>query len=87
MRVKLYNIYMNSEVTTWEHRMPSDIHWKHLIYDLSEGVLSFRISTNSHALQIPNNLRRWGYKSHGKCLLCNAKCATMIGTLGSMIIY
>ena len=86
MRRKLYNLCMNGEITTWENIMSSDITWNDLIYDLSEGVLSFRINAISHALPSPNNLRRWGYKSHGKCPLCNAKCATTARILSNCYV-
>lgn len=56
--------------------MASDLSWNDLIYDISENVLSFRLNAMSHALPCPNNLRRWGFKSQGKCPICSKKCAT-----------
>ena len=76
MRIRLFGLCMNGEFTKWDNLMSSDITWNDLIYDLSEGVLSFRLNAISNALPCPNNLRRWGFKSHGRCPLCNAKCAT-----------
>ena len=47
-----------------------------MIYELSESVLSFRINAISKALPSPANLHRWGFKSEGKCALCNKRRAT-----------
>ena len=62
MRQKFYNLCMNGEITTWENIMSSDITWKDLIYESSEGVLSFRINAISHALPSPNNLHICRYE-------------------------
>ena len=40
----------------------------------------------SKALPSPNNLRRWGFKSHGRCPLCNAKCATAAHILSNCYV-
>merc|ERR1711994_655259 len=66
--------------------MSSDISWNDLIYELSEGVLSFRMNAISNALPSTNNLRRWGFKSHGRRPLCNAKCATAAHILNNCYV-
>ena len=86
MRIRLFGLAMNGEFTKWDNLMSSDISWNDLIYDLSEGVLSFRMNAISHALPSPNNLRRWGYKSHGRCPLCHAKCATSAHILSNCYV-
>ena len=86
MRIRLFGLAMNGEFTKWDNLMSSDISWNDLIYDLSEGVLSFRLNAISHALPSPNNLRRWGYKSHGRCPLCHAKCATSAHILSNCYV-
>merc|ERR1711994_790150 len=48
--------------------------------------LSFRINAISNALPSPNNLRRWGFKSHGRCPLCNNRCATSAHILSNCYI-
>ena len=76
MRLRLFNLCINGEITTWDNIISSDITWNDMIYDIPGGVLSFRINAISNALPSPNNLRRWGFKSHGRCPLCNNRCAT-----------
>ena len=58
MRMKLFGLCMNCEFTSWHNLMSSDITWKDLIYDLSEGVLSFRMNAIPLALPSPNNPHR-----------------------------
>ena len=86
MRIRLFNLCMNGELTTWDNIMASDLSWNDLIYDISEDVLSFRLNAMSHALPCPNNLRRWGFKSQGKCPLCSKKCATSAHILSNCYI-
>ena len=86
MRIRLFNLCMNGELTTWDNIMASDLSWNDLIYDISEDVLSFRLNAMSHALPCPNNLRRWGFKCQGKCPLCSKKCATAAHILSNCYI-
>lgn len=66
--------------------MSSDISWNDMIYDLSEGVLSFRLNAISRSLPCPNNLRRWGLRSQGNCQLCSSRCATSAHILSNCYI-
>ena len=86
MRIRLFNLCMNGEFTTWDNIISSDINWIDMIYDIPGGVLSFRINAISNALPSPNNLRRWGFKSHGRCPLCNNRCATSAHILSNCYI-
>jgi hypothetical protein len=86
MRIRLFNLCMNGEITTWDNIISSDITWKDMISDIPGGVLSFRINAISNTLPSPNNLRRWGFKSHGRCPLCNNRCATSAHILSNCYI-
>ena len=86
MRLRLFNLCMNGEITTWDNIISSDITWNNKIYNIPGGVLSFRINAISNALPSPNNLRRWGFKSHGRCPLCNNRCATSAHILSNCYI-
>merc|ERR1711994_725479 len=86
MRIRLFNLCMNGEFTTWDNIISSEINWIDMIYDIPGGVLSFRINAISNALPSPNNLRRWGFKSHGRCPLCNNRCATSAHILSNCYI-
>ena len=86
MRVRLYGLCKNGNFTTWDNLMSSDITWSDMIHDLSEAVVSFRINGISNSLPSPSNLRVWGVKAEGKCILCNKKNATAAHILSNCFV-
>ena len=86
MGLILFNLCMNEEFTTQDNIISSDINWIDVIYHIPRGVLSFRINAISNALSSPTNLRKWCFKSHGRCPLCNNRWATGANILSNCYI-
>ena len=67
---------MASTIVKWDEIMINQIDWTDQIMRMSPDVLSFTINAQCQACPSPDNLRRWGYNSVAKCLLCGKPGAT-----------
>jgi hypothetical protein len=74
--VRLQDLAISGDFLKWDHLMDNQLDWNSQVLDMSPEELSFLINAQGSVLPSPANVRRWGFNSAGKCLICGKPNAT-----------
>ena len=74
---KAKNLTFQGEFTRLLIEEKNNITWQSFKNNIPKGILSFALKSTTNTLNTPDNLRRWGVRKIGKCLLCGNKNADL----------
>ena len=84
--LSLQDLARSGDFLKWDNLMNTQADWNTQVLRLSGKELSFALNSQSFTLPSPSNLRRWGFNTVAKCMLCGKFAASASHILAGCIV-